>query len=513
MAAPAPFVHYAHTTVGHSPAPVAIIDIGSNSGRMVVVELDMFGHLDVLETEGTPLRLVHELATGNKLGTSVVERTVEALCGFRAIARGMGADEVLAVATSAVREAEDGEAFIQRLRDQTGIHIEVISGETEARYGFVGGVHGVPVHDGVLMDIGGGSVQLARFHDRRLTRSWSLPLGSLRLSDRFLQSDPPSSTELRRLQDHVRDTMRSAGTPTLGRADQVVGTGGTLRNLAKLDRGGRVYPIRRLHGYTLAKRDLADLVKRLAEQTGAQRAGMPGLNVTRFDSIVGGAACALAALEALGGSELLVSGQGLREGIALARLGEPLPSPHEVRGSSIAALAARFTTWREDLARQRTRAVMALQQALAPELGPELAETLRYAATLLDIGRSVDFYSRFDHAASMVLAADLSGFSHRSLALLSATIKSGEKDSGSLKMWAPLLTTADQPLLARLGALLGLAESIARQSPPDGGAEVVCVRVNGRLMVRARGLDAWLLQPAMRRVQMVFAVPLELDVR
>ena len=175
---------------------VAVIDIGSNSGRILVVRIDEFGHLDVLETEGTPLRLVHDLATSASLSDTVVERTVDALQGFKAIARGAGAERTLVVATAAVREAINGTQFVERLRCETGLDVQIITGDAEARYGFLGGAYGVAADNGVLVDIGGGSVQLARFVDRALVQSWSLPLGALRLSDRFLLSDPPTGTEL-----------------------------------------------------------------------------------------------------------------------------------------------------------------------------------------------------------------------------------------------------------------------------------------------------------------------------
>jgi exopolyphosphatase/guanosine-5'-triphosphate,3'-diphosphate pyrophosphatase len=491
--------------------PLAIIDIGSNSGRMVVVRVDELGHLDVLETEGTPLRLVHELATDNSLGNGVTRRTVDALRAFSSIARAAGARTILTVATAAVREASDGDDFVQRLRDETGLDIQVISGDDEARYGFLGAVYGLPADHGVLIDIGGGSLQLARFQDRRLIRSWSVSLGALRLSDTFLQSDPPTSSELKRLQEHVRETLRAARVPAFNAGEQFIGTGGTLRNLAKLDRASRDYPIRRLHGYRLSKKDLGDLVRKLAEYSGAQRAKLPGLNASRFDSIVGGASCAHAVLDALGGSELIVSGQGLREGIALARLREALPSPREVRAASVAALSARFASWNTHLAAQRSRAATLLQQALAPELEAALVETLGHAATLLDIGRGIDFYQRHDHTASMVLAADLAGFSHRGLALLAATVKFAEKDSASLKSWTPLLGPSDQPVLARVGALLGLADAVARLAPPDAAAPLHCSQRADQLTLRAPWLDAWAVQAAARRAQHVFAVSIAVD--
>jgi exopolyphosphatase/guanosine-5'-triphosphate,3'-diphosphate pyrophosphatase len=490
---------------------VAVIDIGSNSGRILVARIDEFGHLDVLETEGTPLRLVHELASSASLGDAVVERTVEALQGFNAIARGAGAQRTLAVATAAVREAINGETFVERLRVATGLDIQIISGETEARYGFLGGAYGTPTDDGILVDIGGGSIQLARYVNRCMVGSWSLPLGALRLSDRFLLSDPPTSAELRRLQDYVRRTLKDAKAPTLGSGEHLIGTGGTLRNLAKIDRVRRDSPIHRLHGYALGRRELSDIVQRLASQTAAQRLKTPGLNISRFDSILGGAACAQVILESVGAQALTVSGQGLREGIALTMLAEGLPPTHDVRRAAVDALAARFASWDRRLAEQRVLATATVLAALDPQLNGELREVLLYASRLLDIGRSVDFYNRHQHTTDIVLASDLSGFSHRAIASMAAIVRLADKDGASLKPFAPLLGNADQAVLTRAGAILNLGDAIARQSPPDADPTVVGVRERSGLVLSAPWLHPWPLQSAARRVQQVFAVQVRVE--
>jgi exopolyphosphatase/guanosine-5'-triphosphate,3'-diphosphate pyrophosphatase len=496
-----------------SAEALAVIDVGSNSGRILVVRLNELGHLDVLETEGTPLRLVHELSISTTLGEPVVQRTVEALRGFQAIARGVGASKIIVVATAAVREASNGEAFVQRLRSETGLDVQIIAGDLEARYGFLGAVYGVPADDGVLVDIGGGSVQLAQFRNRTMEQSWSLPLGALRLSDRFLTSDPPSASELRRLEDYVRRSLKDADAPRLAADDVVVGTGGSIRNLAKLDRMRRDYPIPRLHGYFLGRRDVADLVTRLAQQTAAQRAQMPGLNVSRFDSIVGGAICLHVVLETLGTAGMLVSGHGLREGVALSQVWERLPSASEVRHGAVMTLAGRFASFDRRLANERVQAASALREALDPDVEPELVETLCFAATVLDVGRSIDFYSRHEHTVNIVRGADLSGFSHRAIALLGATIRLADKSSGGLKQWAPLLEPADQASLVRLGAILGLADAIARQTPPDVTEMPGCVRAADTVELSAPWLEPWPLQAAARRVQQVFAVQVRLNGR
>jgi exopolyphosphatase/guanosine-5'-triphosphate,3'-diphosphate pyrophosphatase len=486
--------------------PLAVIDIGSNSGRVLVARLDDGGHLDVVETEGTPLRLVHELAETAVLGESVVQRTLEVLRGFQTIARGAGAEEVCAVATSAVREASNGEAFVERLRCETGIDIEIINGELEARYGFVGAVYGIPADDGILIDIGGGSVQLASFRQRSLQRSWSLPLGALRLSDRFLLSDPPTGAELKRLEDYVRRSLKDAQTPRVGSSEVVVGTGGTLRNLAKLDRARRDYPIPRLHGYVLGRRELTETAKSLAQMAASQRSQLPGLNTSRFDSIVGGAYVAQVALEVLGGSGIIVSGHGLREGVVLSRAWHTLPPASAVRGASVVALAERFASYDSRVAAQRADSAEALRRALDPGVDAELVESLRFAALLLDVGRSVDFYRRHEHTVEIVRAADLAGFSHRAIALIGATVRLADKSSGGLKSWAPLLTPADQASLTRLGAILALADAVARQAPPEATSSPHVSRTADALRIQADWLQSWPLQSAARRVQQVFAV-------
>jgi exopolyphosphatase / guanosine-5'-triphosphate,3'-diphosphate pyrophosphatase len=491
--------------------PLAVIDIGSNSGRLVVVSLDRFGHLQALETIGTPLRLVHDLADGASLSDETIERTLAALRGFQAVARGAGAKRTIAVATAAVREAANGEAFIDALRCATGLEVELISAEVEARFGFLGAVYGVPVEHGAVIDLGGGSMQISTFRDRRLRQTWSLPLGALRLSDRFLLTDPPTGSEVRRLQDYVRRSLEQVGIPKLQADEQVVGTGGTIRGLARIKRADEADSlIPRLHGYVLEARALSTVANRLAQQSAAARARTNGLNASRFDSIAGGALCAQVTLDVLGGDSILVSGQGLREGICLALRGDELPSAERVREAAVASLAARFATSQPTTLEARVSAAEALVEVLDPEAPTELREGLRHAATVLDIGRSIDLYNRHEHTTDMLMAADLVGFSHRGVAVLGALVRLAGKNGASLKRFAPLVGPIDQAPLNRLAAILALADALAAQAPPaDSSPRVRCERRSSHVALSAPWLDAWSLQAPIRRLQQIFAVQIE----
>ena len=150
------------------PTTVAVIDIGSNSGRVVVYRYQAGGHLQLLAGSRASLRLVRELDETHRLGDEAIARAFEAIADFNAIARGAGAQRITAVATAAVRDADNGPAFIARLRKELGLDVRTLSGEEEAGFGFLGAAGGLPVEHGALFDVGGGSMQVSR--DRKSTR-------------------------------------------------------------------------------------------------------------------------------------------------------------------------------------------------------------------------------------------------------------------------------------------------------------------------------------------------------
>ncbi len=278
-------------TAGSTSArrPVAVIDIGSNSGRVVILDVDRAGHLRLLGGSRAPLRLVHDVDNAHRLSEESMARTMEAVRDFHAIAVRAGATRIVAVATAAMRDASNGHVLSDRLRRELGLRVDVIDGRAEARFGFTGAVRGLPVASGLWFDLGGGSLQLARFASRRPGRATSLPLGALRLSESFLSSDPPRPRDLRRLRDHIWKQLKKAGVGRLSGGETLVGTGGTLRNLAKIDRSRHVYPVGSLHGYVLPSDRVREITSRLARTRLKDRDDVDGLSAERADSIVVGA--------------------------------------------------------------------------------------------------------------------------------------------------------------------------------------------------------------------------------
>ena len=482
--------------------PFAVIDIGSNSGRMIVFRLRQGEHLDVLEDARAPLRLARDLRTSDRLGPDAIERTLEALRDFVAVAKGAGASHMIAVATSAVRDAADGHELVERAH-RLGVPLQTIDGDHEAMLGLYGAVHDLPVTSGVTFDVGGGSAEVSSFRDRRLVRSWSLPLGSLRMSDAFLESDPPEEHELRSLRKSVRSSLSEAGIAELGADEQLVGIGGTVRNLAKVDLRKTDYPLPLLHGYRLTEKRLSAVVDELAGRTMKRRARVPGLNPDRADTIVGGALVIHGIAKHLGASEILVSSRGLREGLALATSGGSAPSPAWVRSISVATLAGRFRTWNLAAAERRTGLAADLIEALDPSTSPRLREMLSHAATLLDVGRAIDYYDRFEHAANIMIAADLAGFSHADLGALTAMLRQADDDT-RLGPFGRLVPDADRPGVLRAATALTLADELNRRIPPGAPAPISCNWMRGGFEVVAPVPAGWKPRAAARRFRSVF---------
>ena len=492
--------------------PLAVIDIGSNSGRVLVVRLGEPGSLQVLADAGAPLRLVRELRDTRRFGERAMAHTLDVLRGFRGIARAAGARRLIAVATAAVREADNGPELVALAREALDCDVQIVDGQQEARYGFLGAVHGVPVADGLVLDVGGGSLQVVQFKDRALQRAWTLPLGALRLSDRFLPSDPPTRAELESLRRYVEMSLQNADVATLGRGERLVGTGGTIRNRAKVDRRSRSkYPISRLHGYAVGRVQVRDLAARVAATPMAARGDIPGLSADRADPIAGGALVVNAVMEHVKAHELLASGQGLREGLALAAFGQDvLPPPADVRAVSVRSLAARFNTWDPAAADRRCAIVRHLLAALLPDGPPEDAELVGLAAVVLDVGRSVDYYNRHTHTAAVLTAADLSGFSHHAIARLSALVRLAGDPGAGIKAYKPLLATPERDPIARHAAVLDLADEIERAAPPGGPVPLTCQRSETHVAVAAPLDDPHALDGAAARFARAFGLPVRI---
>ena len=469
----------------------AVIDVGSGSARAVVMQLNT-GGVQVLAQQRLALNLMSHVDRQGTLDAEGVASTLDAIEDFVQVCRGYGVTTIHAVGTEALRRSHNAAEISLAARRRYGVELRVISGYEEAGYCFIGAVQGLPVSRGLLADLGGGSMELVGFFDRGMETRHTLPLGSLHIANRFRLTDRPTGEDLDAAYRYARQCLEAARVPRLERRDTLVGSGGSMRLLSKLDRRRRrPYPVQTIHGYCIGAKGLSKLVDRLASRSLEERSRIPGMNPERTHSIVGGAVVAQALLHHTGAESIMLSGHGLREG--LARQPEPLLAEGRISLMSVDAVrrntlkdvmgrfAPRFTR------RGARRAALAARIARAVWAGRRrrLTSSLGCAALLLDLGSVVDFYNRLNRAASILSWTDLPGFSHREAAQMAAMLLLAEKEKLPKKYRkTSILSDSDRRHLGQAALVLLLADELERRLPPTAAIDSVNIAAgNGGLTI------------------------------
>jgi exopolyphosphatase / guanosine-5'-triphosphate,3'-diphosphate pyrophosphatase len=286
-----------------------------------------------------------------------------------------------------------------------------------------------------------------------------------------------------------------------------VGIGGTVRNLAKIDMRRTEHPLALLHGYELPLERLVLLAEELAKRSMKRRAQMVGLNPDRADSILGGALVLAEAMRELRADRIVVSSRGVREGLALGGVDAVIPPPRWVRTISVATLSARFATWDPVAADRRVALADRLHGSLEPEARDGVREMLMHAATVLDVGRAIDYYDRFEHAAIIVTSADLGGFTHETLGILSAILRQADDDI-RLGPYRRLVAETDRSAVLRAATVLALADELNRRIPPAQPAKISCSWHPAAFVVQGPLPHGWHPRAVAERFRQVFDRPL-----
>lgn len=302
---------------------LGVLDVGSNTGHLLVVDAHPGARPLPASSHKTDLRLAEHLLDDGSIAGSGADALLGFVTEALAFAEDQGCQDVLAFATSAIREAPNGEQVLARVRASTGVDLQVLSGVDEARLTFLAVRRWFGWSSGrlLVLDIGGGSLEVAAGLDEEPDVATSLPLGAGRLTRDHLSGDPPTEKAVKSLRRKVRvDIAQIVRDVTrAGQADRVVGTSKTLRSLARIagaaPSSDGVYAAR-----TLRRADVSALLPRLAAMTRAERAELPGVAPARAAQLLAGAVVAEAVMDLLGAHSLHICPWALREGIILRRL-------------------------------------------------------------------------------------------------------------------------------------------------------------------------------------------------
>ncbi len=481
---------------------MAVIDLGSNSWRLVVFTYQpgppskhgpWWKRTDELyET----VRIGAGLGATGRLSKEAISRGLETLTVFERFCRANGLEpgEVHAVATSAIRDASNRADFVRRAQRRTGLRIEVLSEDDEACFGYVAAVNTSTMTDGVVLEIGGGSLQLIRVADRLAHERVSFPLGAVLLTEELLPgSGPAKKKELERVRERVRQTLAELGwlpgaTEALDAgADEprrLVGLGGAVRNLAAAAQehdGGLDLGVQ---GYRITEETLAELVRALAKLPGSERATISGIKPGRADIILAAALVLQTVLELGNFEHVEATEAGLREGVFLARTllaDRPQPLFDDVREAAVRNLAIQYES---DIAHVEHVARLSLQMfdslvdqgLLVPRPGER--ELLCAAAMLHDVGMTIAYDDHHKHSQYLIVSSELPGFDPRERALIAQISRYHRKGTPKLGGLETLAEPGDEELLERCSVILRLAEHLERGR--DQSVSQVRLRANGR---------------------------------
>jgi exopolyphosphatase/guanosine-5'-triphosphate,3'-diphosphate pyrophosphatase len=454
---------------------IAAVDVGSNSIRMIVADVSPDGKIAVVDEMKAMPRLALGVDASGALADGPMAAALDALQRMATLARQLSADRVEAVATSAVRDASNGAAFLERVRDETGLRVRLLTGHEEARLSFRSALAHFELGTGrsVVMDIGGGSLELALAAEGLLDALETFPFGAIRASEQFLgyggptRGRTPQERELRELRRAVRWAVRDVMPVKEWRGARVIGSGGTFTNLASVVNARLgLQQARGRHGSVIARGDVEHVLAYLASLTPEERATVPGLNPQRADIIIGGLAVAAEVLSVFEARELLVSGYGLREGLLLeaAQVSMTPSDPGEARERSVVRFAERCH-YEEPHARQVRRLALQLYDQLAARLKcePGDREILADAALLHDVGYHISYEKHHKHSYHLILHADLLGVTPAERVAIAnvARYHRGPAPKKAHENFGPL-DRALRRRIVRLAALLRVADGLDR---------------------------------------------------
>lgn len=481
----------------------AIIDIGSNSVRMVIFEkTSRFAFYLLHETKSRVRISEGAYRHDGNLQPTAIERAVRALEDFLGIADAYGVRKLLCVATSAVRDAPNKSLFLQRARQELGLKIKVIDGEKEAYLGGVSCANLLPLMQAVTIDIGGGSTECACIDHGRIERSASIDLGTVRLKELFLDQNDRSGAEA--FIDSLLAKLPAS------KVETVIGVGGTFRALAQIILKKQLHPIKKLHAFRFSADALYTLGEQILAAPDNDALKALGVKKERFDVIRPGTLILMHFLKRVGCKTLVTSGTGVREGLYLTDLLRH--SNHRFPqgfNPSLHYLLDRHTV-EPKFASLLNRAVLQLFDLLHGPLN--IPHKYRYelgiAAKLAKVGASVHFYSYHKNSQYLVESALEYGYTHEQIVTIAALVRFHKRRKPSKPFVSHHAELLPEPqVLNRLNSLLALADGLLAHRPRTIDYEL-SLASDGTLLITSAKSKMYLSKEQIDSLGLVKEIPL-----
>jgi len=466
---------------------LAAIDIGTNSIRCIIVDVDQQGKFMVHDDEKATVRLGENLNKSGNISEAACARALEAIGRMRKLIEGLKVSAVEAVATSAIRNAVNGGELVTALSRELGHEIRVISGVEEAQLVAISGLHNFAMSGNryAMIDIGGGSVEIVIALGNHIEECYSLDLGAVLMTERFFFSDPVKSGDYRKFQQYVRSMLKECFGDEKITVQSIIGSGGTMTSLGNMSMNIRRQAFSSVHGYELLRSEVVHLLAMLMRKNIQERRTLVGLNPERADIIVAGCGVVDELMNYFGANVLRINERGIREGLVIScirKLGLlPVhPAPRSWRQSVLEF--AQSCHYDEAHSKHVAKLALTIFDRLAGEGGLKKSErkVLETAALLHDIGYFITYDSHHKHSYHLIRHADLFGLTPREREMAAQVARYHRKALPKKKHQEfSQLDAKDQDTVSKLGGILRLCDGLDRRR--NGLVEVVDVEKTGNL--------------------------------
>ena len=447
---------------------LGVIDLGSNTARLVIAELFTDGHYMIVDEMKESVRLGQDMDRDGFLKPQRVAETIRTLKMFKRLCDANGVDRIIAVATAAVRRAKNQRSFLDEIQASCNLKLRVLSEEEEAVLVYRGVINTMDIPKGVILEIGGGSTKIIYYNRRNLLNYVSLPFGAVTLTDLFASDCSPEEASVQIETFFTEQLKKVEWLKEIDPEAQMIGVGGSFRNLFKISKLIKKYPIDIVHNYRMSVEDFNGVYDMVRVLDVDKRKKIKGLSPDRADIMPAAMAIMKSFVSYVGIDNFAIGANGLREGILL---NQAFPITIEKPISDVLTYSLDTVNKYYGCDKTHVDHVVQLSIQLFKQLrvlhkfSRQYLKILKIAASLHDCGKRVKYYSNAKHSGYVILNSAIYGATHREIVLASFVAACHKREDVSMAEWQKyknILTEEDLEAVKKLGVLLRIAENLDR---------------------------------------------------
>lgn len=448
---------------------IAIIDLGSNTARLLLVEVRENGHFQIIDQLKEAPRLGEGMERDGFLKPQRIQETIRVLKMFRKLCDANGIERIIAVATAAVRRAKNQRSFLDEVSATCGIKLRVLSAEEEAMYVYRGVINTMDVPKGLILEIGGGSTKIVYYNRRNLLNYETLPFGAITLTELFASDNLDPVKQAEKIEEFFTEQLkRIEWLKDVDPEVQMIGVGGSFRNLCRMTKIMKKYPLKSIHNYVVNDTDFNHVYNLLKSLDLDRKKKIKGLSSGRAD-ILPNALSAIAAFKKyMNLGNVIISASGLRTGIMF---NYAVPMTMDKPISDVLTYSLNTITDFYGCNQTHTDHVVNLSIQLFKQLRVlhkfprQYLKILKVAAHMYDTGRRVGYYNFEKHSGYIILNSQINGISHRDLVMASFVAANSAIEDINPFDWSryrDLVTDEDADAVRKMGIILRIADGFDR---------------------------------------------------